>query len=349
MNCTQNPLIAPGALLQKLKQSPKTQQFIETTRSSICNILQGLDPRLLVVVGPCSIHDPKAALQYAKLLNEVIPQFSNELFIIMRMYFEKPRTTIGWKGLISDPHLNGSYDINAGFELARQLLLDINNLGVPAATEFLDTITPQYISDLISWSAIGARTSESQIHRELASGLPMPVGFKNSTDGNIKIAIDAILATLNSHHYLSVNQNGNPAIFSTHGNKFTHIILRGSHSAPNYDKESIRLAEKMMKDANLRPNIMIDCSHGNSMKNYLNQKKVVNSITQQLRANSQSICGVMIESNLVAGNQVLEKKQPLKYGQSITDECISWTQTLPLLRELAEAVRERISPFEKGG
>jgi 3-deoxy-7-phosphoheptulonate synthase len=332
------PLITPESLIQEFPISENANEVVKAARNAANRIIQGGDDRLLVIVGPCSIHDSKAALEYAALLQNAAQSFKKELCIIMRVYFEKPRTTVGWKGLISDPFLNGSFDMNCGLRIARNLLLEINNLGMAAATEFLDTIVPQYLSDLISWSAIGARTSASQTHRELASGLPMAVGFKNSTDGNIKIAIDAVKVASHPHHFLSICQNGTPAIVRTTGNNNCHIILRGSQHGPNYETQHIIAAVNTLQNSNLIPRLMIDCSHGNSMKDYQRQHQIVQSITEQIENGSDYICGVMLESNLIAGNQTLDAEQPLVYGQSITDGCISWEETLILLEKLANAM-----------
>jgi 3-deoxy-7-phosphoheptulonate synthase len=339
----QQALIKPNTLINDLPVTQNAADTIKQARLSASKIMLGLENRLLVIVGPCSIHDPLAAIEYAHLLQQAATHFADELCLFMRVYFEKPRTVVGWKGLISDPLLDGSFQINHGLMLARQLLLELNNLGLPAATEFLDTIIPQYISDLISWSAIGARTSESQIHRELASGLSMPVGFKNNTDGNVKIAIDAVNAARRPHHFLGISCDGTPSIISTTGNESCHIILRGSTTAPNYQATHIQNAANTLHHANLIPHLMIDCSHGNSSKNPQQQQIVVDDITQQIKNGDKIICGVMLESNLVAGKQTLDSETPLVYGQSITDACISWEETFPLLEKLAQAVRIRNS------
>ncbi len=333
------PLMSPFLLLTKFSVSPALQKRIASFREIARKIIHGQDQRLLVITGPCSIHDTQGAYEFAKRLSSACEQFNQELFIIMRVYFEKPRTTLGWKGLINDPHLNGSADINHGLTLARQFLLDLAELGVPAATEFLDPIVPQYLSDLISWNAVGARTTESQLHRAIASNLPTPVGFKNTTDGNIQIAVDAALTTRHAHHYLSIDNRGSPVIVNTTGNSSCHIILRGAQDQPNYSIHSIHQATQMLTQAGLMPHVMIDCSHGNSRKNQQNQIKVARYIAEQIRTGSKQIFGVMLESNLIAGNQKLEKDKNLNYGQSITDECISWEDTWRLLEELAEAKR----------
>lgn len=322
---------------------PITEQATETiynTRNAIHRILHGADDRLLVIIGPCSIHDPLAALEYAQRLRTMREELGQDLLIVMRMYFEKPRTTVGWKGLINDPDLDDSYHINKGLRLARKVLLDINNLGVPAATEYLDLVTPQYVADLISWGAIGARTTESQVHRELASGLSCPVGFKNGTDGTLRIAVDAINAASRPHHFLSLTKSGNSAIFSTSGNDDCHIILRGGKQ-PNYDTTAVAMAAKELAAAGLPPIMMIDCSHANSSKQHQRQLVVGQDIAMQISNGEQRIIGTMIESHLHAGRQEVTPGKPLNYGQSITDACISWEDSVPLLRELAQAVRVR--------
>lgn len=335
---SERPLITPNKLLAELPLSPSAAAKIHAARSSVCNIIRGEDRRLLVVVGPCSIHDCDAALEYALLLKAAAEQYAEDLFIVMRTYLEKPRTVVGWKGLISDPLLDGSFDINQGLKVARKLLLDLSEMNLPTATEFLDTNIPQYLSDLITWVAIGARTTESQVHRELASGLSMPVGFKNTTDGNFKIAIDAVLTARNPHHFLGIAYDGVTSILSTKGNQDCHIVLRGSNQASNYTQDDIILAATMLEAGNLPPRLMIDCSHGNSMKDHQRQSHVVDSIAQQLKNGSTNILGVMIESNLVSGKQILHSNQDLVYGQSITDACLSWDETLPLLDKLALAI-----------
>lgn len=338
---TLRPLISPAVLIEDFPITDDIADQVAKTRHEASKIIAGQDNRLLVIVGPCSIHDPKAALEYAEKLTKFATELKNELLIIMRVYFEKPRTIIGWKGLINDPKLDGSFDINNGLRLARKLLLDINQLGMPASTEFLDTIIPQYISDLISWGAIGARTTESQIHRELASGLSMPIGFKNGTTGNIQIAMDAIRAARHSHHFLGVTKHGIPAIVGTVGNEDCHIILRGSTAGPNYDAESIAACAKLLQQADLPAHVMVDCSHGNSQKDYTRQKIVAESLAEQISSGSNIIIGIMLESNLVAGNQPLHHGQALVYGQSVTDACIAWDETKSLLKTLAKAVQAR--------
>jgi 3-deoxy-7-phosphoheptulonate synthase len=341
--CATREVIAP---VQVHDEMPITDAAAQTTldaRADIHRILTGEDDRLLVVVGPCSIHDPKAATEYAKLLKAVKDELKADLLIVMRVYFEKPRTTIGWKGLINDPDIDSSFNINKGLRIARKLLLDLNTLGMPSATEYLDLITPQYISDLISWGAIGARTTESQGHRELASGVSCPIGFKNSTDGTIKIAIDAIGAAMSPHHFLSLTKAGHSAIFSTTGNEDVHIILRGGNDRPNYDAVSVEQVAEGLEKAHLKPNIMIDFSHANSLKQCQRQLIVGEDVAGQIAGGDNRIMGVMIESHIKAGSQKVIEGQELIYGQSITDACLSWDDTVPLLQDLAVAVQERRS------
>ena len=333
-------LAPPSHLLRELPVSEQASQVTYESRQSIHRILHGMDDRLLVVIGPCSIHDTQAALEYARKLVEQRARFRDDLEIVMRVYFEKPRTTVGWKGLINDPDLDNSFQINKGLRTARQLLVTINELGLPAGTEFLDMITPQYIADLIAWGAIGARTTESQVHRELASGLSCPVGFKNGTDGNLKIAFDAIKAASQPHHFLSVTKGGHSAIVSTNGNEDCHVILRGG-KAPNYDAASVDASCKAAAEAALACRLMIDASHGNSQKKPENQVPVCAEVGQQIAAGDQRIFGLMIESHLVAGRQDLVPGCALTYGQSITDGCIGWDETVAALEQLAEAVRQR--------
>ena len=311
-------------------------------RRQIVDILDGTDDRLVVVVGPCSIHDPIAAREYAGLLKEAIAELSDELMIVMRVYFEKPRTTLGWKGLINDPYFDESFRISDGLRIARRLLLDLAEMGVPAGTEFLDMISPQYVSDLVSWGAIGARTTESQVHRQLASGLSCPVGFKNGTSGNVQIAIDAILSANHPHTFLGTSETGQAAILLTSGNPDCHVILRGGRATTNYDAASVASTAEQMQKAGAKPRIMIDCSHANSGKDYRKQGAVCRSVAEQVTASEHShIMGAMIESNLVAGAQSLVHGKALVYGQSITDACIDWAETQTLLRELAGAVQKR--------
>ena len=331
-------LLPPIAHLYELPISEQASELVAQTRQQIANILHGKDNRLLVIIGPCSIHDPKAALEYAQRLLPLRQKYEKELLIVMRAYFEKPRTTVGWKGLINDPHLNGTHDINFGLRQARRLLLELGNMGIPASTEFLDMITPQYYADLISWGAIGARTTESQVHRELASGLSCPVGFKNGTDGNLKIAIDALGAASHPHHFLSVTKAGHSAIVHTAGNPDCHVILRGGNGAPNYSSEHVKSAAEQLTQAGLTPKLMVDCSHANSRKDFKRQMEVAQDIVTQIQNGEPNIMGVMVESHLVEGRQ----NDPVMYGQSITDACIGWDDTEKLLALLAEANRVRV-------
>jgi len=333
-------LSPPSHLMREFPCTTKISNVVHEARDAVHKIIHGEDDRMVVVIGPCSIHDPKAALEYVKRLKAERERFKGELEIIMRVYFEKPRTTVGWKGLINDPGLDGSFNINKGLRLARQLLLAVNDEGVPAGCEFLDMITPQYIADLVSWGAIGARTTESQVHRELASGLSCPVGFKNGTDGNIKIAIDAIKAASQPHHFLSVTKGGHSAIVSTLGNEDCHLILRGG-KAPNYDAQSINESSEQLAKAGLSAKIMIDASHANSNKKPENQPMVMDDVARQMETGDQRIFGVMIESNLVGGRQDLVEGQELVYGQSITDGCIDWDTSVKVLERLAQAVKVR--------
>ena len=337
-----NPLISPAVLAYYLPINEQAASVVHSARTQAEDILSRKDDRLLAIVGPCSIHDPDAALEYAKKLKVEAERLKADLSIIMRVYFEKPRTTVGWKGLINDPALDGSFDINQGLRIARKLLLDLANMGISAGTEFLDTISPQYIADLIAWGAIGARTTESQIHRELASGLSMPVGFKNGTGGSIQIALDAIKSASRPHYFLSVTKQGVSAIVSTAGNPSCHLILRGGKSGPNYDAANISNMEEMLTEQNLPHSLMIDCSHGNSNKDFRNQPLVAKNLANQIAAGSKSITSVMIESNLVEGNQKLDPDlSKLTHGQSVTDACINWDDTVEVLETLAEAVRKR--------
>mgnify|MGYP000436340719 CR=1 FL=1 len=331
------PLVSPAILMEELPLKAEPAAMIDIARKDIANIFAGKDDRLLVVVGPCSIHDPKAAIEYAHKLKDAITKHKDELLIVMRVYFEKPRTTVGWKGLINDPDIDGSFNINHGLHLARQLLLDVADLGIPAGCEFLDTISPQFFADLVSWGAIGARTTESQIHRELASGLSMPVGFKNGTDGSIQIAIDAIGAAAHPHHFLSVTKQGISAIVTTSGNEDCHVILRGSNKGPNYDEAAIADTVATLEKRKLPPHLVVDCSHGNSNKDFARQPIVAADIAEQISKGSTAIGGVMLESNLVEGNQ----KTPEVYGKSITDACISWETTEQTLNVLAAAIKQR--------
>jgi len=333
------PLLSPAFIKSELPIAPEVAQLVTQTRDRIRNILEGKDKRVLVVVGPCSIHDVAAAQEYGKKLARLRSQFADQLEIVMRVYFEKPRTTVGWKGLINDPHLDNSYDINNGLRIARKLLLDLANIGLPAATELLDPITPQYIADLICWTAIGARTTESQIHRQMASGLSMPVGYKNGTDGSFKAAINAMLTAKISHHFLGINQDGLASIVRTTGNPNGHLVLRGGAAKPNYEARDIEAAAAALKNKAMNSRIMIDCSHGNSRKDYLKQVTVLENINQQIESGSQNVVGVMIESHLIAGNQSIPQDgKPTVYGQSITDACVDWATTETMLHDLANAV-----------
>jgi len=335
-------VLPPIFLEEELPVTDNASRTVFEARRQIISILNGLDDRLIVVVGPCSIHDPIAAREYAGLLKEAIAELSGELLIVMRVYFEKPRTTLGWKGLLNDPFFDGSFRISDGLRIARRLLLDLAEMGVPAGTEFLDMISPQYVSDLVSWGAIGARTTESQVHRQLASGLSCPVGFKNGTSGNVQIAIDAILSANHPHTFLETSETRQAAILLTTGNPDCHVILRGGRQTTNYDSESVASTAKQMERAGAQPRIMIDCSHANSGKDYHNQGLVCRSISQQVAmAPSNHIIGVMIESNLVSGSQSLVGGKPLVYGQSITDACIDWKETQELLRNISESVLQK--------
>jgi len=335
------PLPPPEHLIRFFPiQGSAAEGLIAETRAKVRQILHGRSDRLLVVVGPCSIHDPAAAIEYAKKLSVERQKQGDELEILMRVYFEKPRTTVGWKGLINDPYLNGSFRINEGLRIARDLLVRINQAGVPAGCEFLDVISPQYIGDLVSWGAIGARTTESQVHRELASGLSAPVGFKNGTDGNVKIAIDALLAARQKHHFLSVHKSGQVAIVETRGNDDCHIILRGGKN-PNYDAAAVQAACEQLAKAGLRERLMIDCSHANAAKDYRRQAAVAADIGKQIAGGERRIVGVMVESHLVEGRQDLEPGRALAFGQSITDACLGWDDSVKLLDGLADAVRAR--------
>jgi 3-deoxy-7-phosphoheptulonate synthase len=333
-------LAPPSHLVREFPCTEKAATSVHETRQAIHRVLHGMDDRLVVVIGPCSIHDPKAAREYAARLVKERQRHAADLEIVMRVYFEKPRTTVGWKGLINDPDLDGSFQINRGLRLARELLLDINELGLPAGCEYLDMITPQYIADLVAWGAIGARTTESQVHRELASGLSCPVGFKNGTDGNVRIAIDAIKAAQQPHHFLSVTKGGHSAIVSTNGNEDCHIILRGG-KAPNYDRQSVDAACQEIARAGLAQRLMIDASHANSQKKPENQVLVCQDVGARISEGEERIFGVMVESHLVAGRQDLVAGKPLTYGQSITDGCIGWEDSERVLDVLAEAVRAR--------
>ncbi|GIW08358.1 MAG: phospho-2-dehydro-3-deoxyheptonate aldolase [Dehalococcoidia bacterium] len=337
------PLIPPAILIEEFPVTPEASVTVAEAREAITRVLRGEDDRLLVVVGPCSIHDVSAAREYANRLKELADELADELLIVMRVYFEKPRTTVGWKGLINDPHLDGSFNINHGLRLARGLLLDLAKLGMPAGTEFLDTITPQFIADLVAWGAIGARTTESQVHRELASGLSMPVGFKNGTGGSVQLAVDAVRAASLPHQFLSVTKQGVAAIVVTRGNDACHIILRGSTRGPNYRRDDVEAAAALLERCGLPARIMIDCSHGNSGKDPSRQPAVAADVAGQIAEGNEAIFGVMLESHLVGGRQDVDLGKPLVYGQSITDACLGWGDTVPVLKDLARAVRARRS------
>ena len=333
-------LNTPADVIAELPCDDVVSEVVTQARQSLQDILHGRDDRLAVVIGPCSIHDPEAAMEYARRLRPLRDALGGELEIIMRVYFEKPRTTVGWKGLINDPDMDGSFQINRGLRTARGLLRDINALGLPAGCEYLDIISPQYIADLVAWGAIGARTTESQVHREMASGLSCPVGFKNGTDGNIKIAVDAVGAASHPHHFLAVTKEGSSAIASTAGNPDCHVILRGGKT-PNFDAANVESASQVLAKAGLEARLMIDASHANSGKNPDNQPAVIDDIAAQLEAGETRIIGVMVESNLVAGQQSLVPGKPLVYGQSVTDGCIGWETSVNVMERLARAVRVR--------
>ena len=333
-------LVPPAHVFREFPVGVRAALTTYNTRQSIHRILHGADTRLLVVVGPCSIHDVDSAIEYARRLQAVVARFQDDLLLVMRVYFEKPRTTVGWKGLINDPRLDNSFRINEGLRLARGLLLEINDMGLPCATEFLDTITPQYTADLIAWGAIGARTTESQVHRELASGLSCPVGFKNGTDGNIRIAIDAIRAAQSPHHFLSVTKAGHSAIVSTGGNEDCHVILRGGRE-PNHDAAHVEAACREIASAGLAARLMVDASHANSNKRFKQQIEVARDVASQVAAGDERIIGLMLESHLVEGRQDLVPGQPLEYGRSITDACLGWEDSLAVLEILAKSVRDR--------
>ena len=330
-------IVTPQEVIDDFPATPDIAKLVTQTRDSISGILHGEDSRLLAVVGPCSIHDVDAAIEYGEKLVKLREELSEKIEIVMRVYFEKPRTTVGWKGLINDPDLNGSFQVSKGLRLARQLLLDLNQLGMPAGTEFLDIVTGQYYADLISWGAIGARTTESQVHRELASGLSCPVGFKNGTDGNIKIAIDAIKSARNSHIFLSPTQEGTTAIYKTAGNDDAHLILRGG-KVPNYDAASVSECGDKLAESNIKSGLMIDFSHANSLKQFEKQIEVGENVAEQIANQQAVIAGVMIESHLVEGRQDVVEGETLTYGKSITDACLGWSSTETLLRRLADAV-----------
>ena len=336
------PLIPPAILIEELPITEQVSKRVADTRTAVAAVVERRDPRLVVVVGPCSIHDPAAAVEYASRLRPLADRYARELVVVMRCYFEKPRTTVGWKGLINDPDLDGSFHVNRGLRLARKLLLDVNSLGLPTASEFLDTQIPQYIDDLTSWAAIGARTTESQVHREMASGLSMPVGFKNSTDGNVQTAVDAVIAAQSPHWFPSVTKQGVSAIFETSGNDTCHVILRGgSSTGPNYDAAHVADACTRLKKYELREAVMIDCSHGNSRKDHRRQAEVAAAVSDQVAGGSRRIFGAMLESHLVEGRQDYAPGKTATYGQSITDACLSFEHTEPILEQLAKAQQMR--------
>ncbi len=335
------PLIPPAILLEEIPLEESAVQAVARSREAIARAIHGKEERLVVVAGPCSIHDPAAALEYAEKLARLAASVADDLLLVMRAYFEKPRTTVGWKGLINDPHLDGSFAINDGLRTARRLLRDIVRMGLPVGCEFLDPISPQFTADLVSWGAIGARTTESQVHRELASGLSTPVGFKNGTDGNIRIAVEGVVSAMHPHRFLGVTEQGVAAIISTQGNPDCHIILRGGDTGPNYGPEAIMDAKNTLIKAKLPARLMVDISHGNSGKDHRNQPAVARALIEQIMAGQDAIFGVMMESFLVEGNQALTAKSNLKYGQSITDACLGWETTAQLIEELALGSRRR--------
>lgn len=334
-------VIAPAQLCDELPLTERASRTVFRARQTIQKLLCDEDDRLLLIAGPCSIHDTNAAREYAKRLKELMLELKDDLFVVMRVYFEKPRTTVGWKGLINDPGLDDSFRINDGLRLARRLLLDLGEMDVPAGTEYLDPISPQYVSDLIAWGAIGARTTESQVHRELASGLSCPIGFKNATDGGLQIAVDAVVSASHPHHFLGVTKSGHSAIVATNGNPDGHIILRGGNGKPNYDTANIDDAAKRLEKAGLRPQVIIDCSHANSAKSHERQVQVCKEVAGQIAAGDRRILGVMLESHLVAGRQDLLPGKALTFGQSITDACMGWEASESVIRQLAEAAARR--------
>ena len=343
------PLLSPAILLEEVPMTEAAGMTVRAGRRQVADVLHGRNDRLLVVVGPCSIHDPEAGMEYARRLASVAAGLSSELCIVMRVYFEKPRTTVGWKGLINDPYLDGTFQINEGLRRARQFLRGVSELGLPCGCEFLDPISPQFVADLVSWGAIGARTTESQVHRELASGLSMPIGFKNGTYGTVQIAVDAIMSAHHPHRFLGVTEQGLAAIVRTTGNPDCHVILRGGATGPNYDHESVARATATLEKAGLRPSVMVDASHGNSHKDFRRQAEVVRHLARQVADGADAVFGVMMESFLVEGRQDLVDPSRLVYGQSITDACVSWETTAELLPELAAAVRSRRASLRAAG
>lgn len=335
---SQQTLLPPTQLHEEIPVSPLANQTVDTARRALANILHGQDPRLFVVVGPCSIHDIKAAMEYAHRLKALADEVADQIFVVMRVYFEKPRTTVGWKGLVNDPRMDDTFQIEEGLRLARRLLVDLNEMGLPCGTEALDPITPQYLGDMIAWSAIGARTTESQTHREMASGLSSPVGFKNGTDGDLEVALNAMLSAAQPHAFLGINGSGQVAITQTRGNPFGHLILRGG-AVPNYDSVAVAQAQTALEAAKLPVNIVVDCSHANSRKNHALQALVLKDVIQQVACGNRAIKGVMLESNLCEGNQKLSRPQDLRYGVSITDACMGWDMTSACLREAAAVLR----------
>ena len=341
-------VIPPSALKSELPLPDAARQLVNDARQTVKNILDGQDKRLFVVVGPCSIHDPALALEYARRLKHLSEQLSDQLFIIMRVYFEKPRTTVGWKGLINDPTLNGSFDIETGLRTARKLLIELTEIGLPLATEALDPISPQYLQDTITWTAIGARTTESQTHREMSSGLSSPVGFKNGTDGSLDVAVNAMKSVTHGHAFLGINPDGQVAITRTRGNAYGHVVLRGGGGKPNYDSVSVALCEQALDKAGLAKNIVVDCSHANSNKDHNVQPLVLDDIAHQIRDGNESICGVMLESNINEGNQSIpDDLSQLKYGVSVTDACIDWETTEKALLKFAASLKDAL-PSRRG-
>ncbi len=335
-------LASPQQVHQEIPAGPQSIQTVLAGRKAIQNILDGKDKRLFVVIGPCSIHDTQAALEYAQKLKQLADKVQDQLYLVMRVYFEKPRTTVGWKGLINDPHMDDSFKIEEGIKIARKLLLEVTAMGLPTATEALDPITPQYLTELISWSAIGARTTESQTHREMSSGLSTPVGFKNGTDGNIEVAVNAMKSALSSHHFLGIDPEGRISVFKTKGNPYSHVVLRGGNKLPNFDADSVKACEDILKKEGLRQKIMVDCSHGNSNKDHKNQPKVFQAVIDQVVAGNSSIVGMMVESNLQEGSQSIpEDLSQLKYGVSVTDKCIDWATTEKTILEGYEKLKKR--------